>query len=97
MRNHAIPLFQKEVYIEVLKIRLIDAEHAVTQAKKLDWVDKNNVFLVGHSEGGITTARYNPESKIASVTARVIEGWTCNAGWDEYRGKTVHLMSQFSQ
>ena len=74
------------LYRSVLKIRLIDAEHAVIQAKKLDWVDINNIFLVGHSEGGITTARYSPKSKAASVTARVIEGWTCNAGWDEYRG-----------
>ena len=55
------------LYRSVLKIRLIDAEHAVTQAKKLDWVDKNNVFLVGHSEGGITTARYNPGLYLAVV------------------------------
>jgi hypothetical protein len=38
--------------------------------------------LMGHSQGAITTAT------IANmpVAARVIEGWTCHAGWPEYRG-----------
>jgi len=73
-------------YRSVLKIRQIDAENAVLQAKKLSWTDKNNIFLIGLSEGGITTATYEPKNKQLSVSGRVVEGWTCNAGWDEYRG-----------
>ena len=74
------------MYRKVLKIRQIDAENAVLMAKKLSWVDKNNIFLFGLSEGGITVATYNPQNLKAKVNARVIEGWTCNAGWPEYIG-----------
>lgn len=40
------------------------------------------IALMGHSEGAITAATYTGEP----VAARVIEGWTCHAGWPEYRG-----------
>lgn len=79
--NHKGGMFRS-----VLKIRQIDAENAILQAKKLTWTDNNNIFLVGLSEGGITTATYEPKHKESSVSGRVVEGWTCNAGWDEYRG-----------
>ena len=77
---------QGGLFRSVLKVRQIDAEHAILNAKKLNWVDNNNVFLVGLSEGGITTATYHPKNSWLSVSGRIIEGWTCNAGWDEYRG-----------
>ena len=77
---------QGGLYRSVLKIRQIDAENAILQAKKLSWTDNNNIFLVGLSEGGITTATYEPKNKESSINGRIIEGWTCNAGWDEYRG-----------
>ena len=74
------------MYRKVLKIRQIDAEYAVLRARKLNWTDSDNIFLVGLSEGGITTATYNPENPKANVNARIVEGWTCNAGWPEYIG-----------
>ena len=77
---------QGGLYRSVLKIRQIDAENAILNAKKLDWVDNKNIFLVGLSEGGITTATYRPKNSWLGVSGRIIEGWTCNAGWDEYRG-----------
>lgn len=40
------------------------------------------LILMGQSEGGITTATL-PD---IGADARVIEGWTCHAGWPEYRG-----------
>lgn len=40
------------------------------------------IALMGHSEGAITAATYTGEA----VEARIIEGWTCHAGWPEYRG-----------
>ena len=79
------------MYRKVLKIRQIDAEYAVLRAKKLDWVDENNIFLIGLSEGGITTATYNPENPKANVNARIVEGWTCNAGWPEYILSLIHI------
>lgn len=69
-----------------LKIRHIDAEHAIARAKGLPWVDADNMFLMGLSEGAITTATFVPSSPSTSVKARVVEGWTCHAGWQEYKG-----------
>ena len=74
------------LYRDILKIRKIDALNAVLNAKALSWTDNNNIFLVGLSEGAITTATYLPKNIASSVNGRIIEGWTCNAGWDEYRG-----------
>ena len=74
------------MYRSVLKIRHIDAENAILKAKQLSWTDNENIFLVGLSEGGITTATYTPKNIESSVKGRVIEGWTCNVGWEEYQG-----------
>ena len=37
---------------------------------------------MGHSEGAIAVATVAG----LPVSARVVEGWTCHAGWPEYRG-----------
>ena len=73
-------------YRDVLKIRHFDAGYTIEKAKALPWVDANHVFLVGLSEGGITTATFQSNSKSASVRARIIEGWTCQSVWPEYHG-----------
>ena len=52
----------------------------------MPWVDGDNVFLMGLSQGGITTATFFSESPEKSLRARVVEGWTCHAGWPEYSG-----------
>ena len=61
-----------------------DAAYAIKKAKALPWVDPNNLFLMGHSEGGLVVATF--KSKNNSVKARIIEGWTCNSGWPEAKG-----------
>ncbi len=73
------------LYRETLKMRQYDALNAIKNAKQLDWVDSKNLFLVGFSQGGITSATLSTNIDTA-VNARVIEGWTCHAGWSEYRG-----------
>ena len=67
---------------EVLGWRQAEANLAIRQARRLAWVDPDNIFLWGFSEGGITTATVTGEP----VNARIIEGWTCHSGWHEYRG-----------
>ena len=74
------------MYRHTLKMRQNDAGYAIKQAKQLPWVDSNNVFLVGLSQGGVTTATLSANEPSESVNARVIEGWTCHAGWSEYKG-----------
>ena len=66
----------------VLNWRQAEANQAIRKARRLAWVDPENVFLWGFSEGGNTTATLTGEP----VNARVVEGWTCHAGWGEYRG-----------
>lgn len=74
------------MYRPTLTMRQNDAGYAISKAKQLTWVDKQNVFLMGLSQGGIATATFQSKDPAASVTARVVEGWTCHAGWKEYQG-----------
>ena len=76
------------LYRETLKMRQYDALNAIKNAKRLDWVDSRNIFLVGFSQGGITSATLSTNID-TTVNARVIEGWTCHAGWGEYRGSNA--------
>ena len=70
------------MYRPTLIMRQNEAAYAIRMARKLPWVDNNNIFLMGLSQGGITTATFSGEP----VKARVIEGWGCHAGWPEYHG-----------
>ena len=74
---------QGGLYRGTLAMRQHDAEYAIKKAKQLSWVDSNNIFLMGLSQGGVTTATLSSNE---SINARVIEGWTCHAGWPEYKG-----------
>ena len=74
------------MYRHTLKMRQYDADYAIKKAKQLPWVDASNIFLVGLSQGGITTATFSSKDPKLSINARVIEGWTCHAGWAEYKG-----------
>lgn len=70
------------LFRDVLGFRLAEARHAHEFANRLPWVDKQNIFMMGFSEGGIATARYSR----GGLAGRIILGWTCNSGWPEYAG-----------
>jgi dienelactone hydrolase len=74
------------MFRNVLRMRQYDAAFAVQQVRSLPFVDQSSVILMGLSEGGIVTATYKSRSEKTKVTHRIIEGWTCNAGWPEYDG-----------
>lgn len=67
---------------DVLHFRLAEARYAHEKVKSLPWVDQRNIFMMGFSEGGITTAQYDS----GGLAARIILGWTCHSGWTEYTG-----------
>lgn len=72
------------LYRGIVSLRKNDASYAIRKARELHWVDGDNIFLIGHSEGAIIAATFNdPESP---VNARVVESWTCDASWSEYGG-----------
>lgn len=66
----------------VLGWRHAEAMHAISSVRGLPWVNGDALFLMGLSEGGITVATL----PTAGVRARIVEGWTCHAGWPEYHG-----------
>ena len=70
------------MYRPTLIMRQNEAVYAIREARKLTWVDSKNIFLMGLSQGGITTATFSGEP----VKARIIEGWGGHAGWPEYQG-----------
>jgi hypothetical protein len=41
------------MYRPTLIMRQNEAEYAIRKARKSTWVDSKNIFLMGHSEGGI--------------------------------------------
>ncbi len=50
--------------------------HAVRAARRLSWVDQDNVFLMGSGEGGVAVALWGDE---VDVSGYVIANWTCTA------------------
>lgn len=77
------PLIPKgSLHREVLGWRQAEADNALTRVTAIGWVQKDNIFMAGHSEGAITAATYVGQP----VAGRIIEGWPCHAGWAEYIG-----------
>ncbi len=71
------------LYPAVLMMRQNDTGYAIEKARSLSWVDPNNVFLMGLSQGGITTATFYSDKISRQVNARVIEGWTCHGSYTQ--------------
>jgi hypothetical protein len=54
-------------------MRMDEIRYALEQVKGSAWADANNVFLMGHSEGGQAAARY----RLPGFRGIIISGWTC--------------------
>ena len=70
------------MFRRAIRFRVAEANFAIREARKLPWIDPDNVFLMGHSEGGITASKFTGES----VNARIVEGATCHYGWPDWSG-----------
>jgi len=66
----------------VLGWRQDEMRNAVEQASLLRSFNGLPVVIMGHSQGAITAATIED----VPAAARIVEGWTCHAGWPEYRG-----------
>lgn len=66
--------------IDTIELRREEVRETLRQIESLPWVDKNNLFLAGHSEGGITTAMF----KGSQFRAYYIAGWTCTSKSPEF-------------
>jgi len=65
----------------VLAWRHAELAHAMERIADMRALRGLPLILMGHSEGAITVATIH-----APAATRIIEGWTCHAGWPEYRG-----------
>lgn len=54
-------------------MRIEETRYVLEQIKKSTWADANNVFLMGHSEGGQAAAR----NRLPGFRGIIISGWTC--------------------
>lgn len=73
---------QGSLHRAVLAWRHAELAHALDALGSIAALDDRSIVLMGHSEGAIAVATL----RALPVAARVIEGWTCHAGWPEYRG-----------
>jgi len=69
-----------KVRIDTVELRREEVREVLRQIEKLPWVDRNNLFLAGHSEGGITTSMF----KGSQFRAYFIAGWTCTSKTPEF-------------
>ena len=74
------------LYRGTLALRQSDAGNAIEKAGAFNFVDASKIVLAGLSQGGVTTATFKAKNKRQKTAARIIEGWTCHAGWSEYKG-----------
>lgn len=64
---------------DIYLARRAELIHAVEAARRLPWVDRANVFLVGSGEGAIAVALWGGE---VEVSGYVVADWTCTAPAD---------------
>lgn len=74
--------FKGGLHRGVLEWRHNEANNAIRKVRSLGFIQSANLFLIGLSEGAITTATVSGEP----VSGRIVEGWTCHSGWPEYFG-----------
>lgn len=61
---------------DVTQMRLVEIDYAAQAALKLKWVDPNNLFLYGHSQGGRVAAQHSADGFKAVATS----GTRCPGG-----------------
>jgi len=68
------------VRIDTVDLRRAEVRETVRRLRRIPWVDQRNLFLAGHSEGGIATAMYDG----GEFNAYFIAGWTCRSTNPEF-------------
>jgi dienelactone hydrolase len=66
--------------VPVENIRPEEIKYAVKQLQQLSWADKNNIFLIGHSEGAMGASIVRE----AGLSGIIISGFTCFFGIHAY-------------
>jgi len=69
----------------VNRMRQEEIHHAAYRVRRIRWVDKKNLFLMGHSQGGTAAAAYEGDD----FKAHVISGSVCWRGLRSPRGTPI--------
>lgn len=64
-------------YLKVHKIRQAEIYQALEKLKKIDFIDNDNLFLMGNSEGGLAAAIY----KCRQFKGRIITAFSCESSY----------------
>jgi len=64
-------------YLKVHRLRVAEIYYNLKELKKLPFVDSNNIFLMGNSEGGLASAIY-PHEKFKG---RIITAFSCESSY----------------
>ena len=64
-------------YLKVHKIRQAEIQYASYKLSRLDFVDSDNLFLMGNSEGGLAAAIY----KCKQFKGRIITAFSCESSY----------------
>ncbi len=80
-RIHGRPSYtspvKEKAYIKVHKLRLAEIEYAVAKLQRLPIVDRDNIFLMGNSEGGLAAAIYKSDA----FKGRIITAFSCESSY----------------
>jgi dienelactone hydrolase len=76
-RSNCDPTHQRRQTLEgfdSFKLRNQELRYARNELLKLSWLDKNKIYLMGHSEGGMTVSR----TPVEGFRAVIASGYWCN-------------------
>ena len=73
---------QTGYFPQAMAMRDEEIRHAVQRVRQMPWADPNNIYVMGHSEGGraVTT------NAVSGVRGTIISGWSCSSRRNAYNG-----------
>ncbi len=75
---------------QIQHLRFAEIAHALSEFKKIPWIDQSRLVLAGFSEGGVIAGRYSG----SEFKARVVLGWGCVGGGLTGEGPLLNLVGK---
>jgi len=78
---HKRPVYRspakQSLYLKVHKVRIAELYYNYKKLKALDFVDTENIFLMGNSEGGLTAAAFRSNK----FRGRIVTAFSCESSY----------------
>jgi dienelactone hydrolase len=72
---------------DVWRLRSFELQNALDELNKIDWVQKDQIFLMGHSEGALTASR----TSVSGFKAVIASGYWCYEDLELKHGSSPFL------